>query len=107
MALPSIYEGLEEKVPDSLGDLHGPADGVVALPPHLAWSGLTEFDLSNFKLRLSMYKIVITAGQRADYEAYLNADHLVTDWPLLCKGLGRGYRQAWEKKLALAPEIPA
>ncbi|MFI7126522.1 hypothetical protein ACIBQ1_12580 [Nonomuraea sp. NPDC050153] len=51
MALPSIHEGLEEKVPDSLADLHGPVDGVAALPPHLAWSGLTEFDLSNVKLR--------------------------------------------------------
>ncbi|MEV4012920.1 hypothetical protein AB0J35_20675 [Nonomuraea angiospora] len=46
MALPSIYEGLEEKIPYSLDDLHGPAEGVVALPTHLAWSGLTEFDLS-------------------------------------------------------------
>jgi hypothetical protein len=101
MALPPLYEGLEDKVPDSLDDLHGPAEGVVALPNHLVWSGLTRFDLSNYRLRLSMYRIVITAGRRVDYETYLNADHLVTDWPLLRKGLGLAYRRAWEGKLPL------
>ncbi|TYB67203.1 hypothetical protein FXF51_15020 [Nonomuraea sp. PA05] len=101
MALPSFYEGLDEKVPESLGDLQGPADGVVALPPHLAWSGFTEFDLAKPMVRMEMYRTVITAGRRVDYEAYLNADHLVSDWPTLRRGLGPGYRHAWEKKLPL------
>ncbi|MGI5283344.1 hypothetical protein ACQEVF_08425 [Nonomuraea polychroma] len=107
MALPSRYEGLEEKVPDSLDDLHGPAEGVVPLPPHLAWSGLTEFDLSKPGIRMEMYRTVITTGRRVDYELYLNADHLVADWPMLRKGLGPGYRHAWEKKLPLRRESAA
>ncbi|MFI6738074.1 hypothetical protein ACIBI9_34560 [Nonomuraea sp. NPDC050451] len=107
MALPSIYEGLEEKVPDSLGDLHGPAEGVVALPMHLAWSGLTEFDLSKPGVRMEMYRTVITTGRRVDYETYLNADLLVGDWPVLRRGLGPGYRHVWEKKLSLPRETCA
>jgi hypothetical protein len=107
MALPSWYEGLHEKIPESLGDLRGPAEGVVALPPYLAWSGLTEFDLAKPMIRLSLYRLVITTGRRADYESYLNADHLVRDWPLLRKGLGSGYRCAWEKKLPLWRETAA
>ncbi|MDP4504651.1 hypothetical protein [Nonomuraea turcica] len=101
MPLPSWYEGLEDKIPDSLDDLQGPAEGVVALPQHLAWSGLTAFDLSKRGIRMEMYRTVITTGRRVDYEAYLNADHLVADWPVLRKGLGPGYRQAWENKLLL------
>ncbi|MGP3954647.1 hypothetical protein ACTWPT_01520 [Nonomuraea sp. 3N208] len=107
MALPPLYEGLEDKIPDSLDDLHGPAEGVVPLPNHLVWSGLTRFDLSNYRLRLSMYRIVITGGRRVDYETYLNADHLVKDWPLLSKGLGPAYRRAWERKLPLRRDTAA
>ncbi|WP_188190717.1 hypothetical protein [Nonomuraea sp. SYSU D8015] len=101
MTLPSWYEGLEDKIPDSLDDLRGPAEGVVALPPHLAWSGLTEFDVSKPGIRMEMYRTVITTGRRVDYESYLNADHLAADWPLLRRGLGPGYRDAWERKLPL------
>ncbi|MCK2221612.1 hypothetical protein MF672_048585 [Actinomadura sp. ATCC 31491] len=104
MALPPLHEGLADKVPDSLADLRGPAEGVVALPPWLAWSGLTEFDLSQFKIRMEMYRIVITTGRRVDYETYLNADLLMADWPLLRRGLGPAYRHAWENKLPLRRE---
>ena len=34
-------------VPDSLGELTGPASGVVELPTHLAWSGLRVYDLGD------------------------------------------------------------
>ncbi|GAA4910068.1 hypothetical protein HD597_008306 [Nonomuraea thailandensis] len=101
MALPSRYEGLDEKIPGSLGDLRGPAEGVVPLPPHLVWSGMTEFDLAEPMIRMSMYRIVITTGCRTDYETYLNAGHLRGDWALLRRGLGPAYRHAWEKKLPL------
>ncbi|QYC39317.1 hypothetical protein Nocox_08465 [Nonomuraea coxensis DSM 45129] len=104
MALPPLYEGLADKVPGSLADLRGPAEGVVALPPHLVWSGLTEFDLSDPRLRMTMYRIVITAGRRADYETYLNPGLLAADWPLLRRALGLGYRDAWERRLPLRGE---
>ena len=73
---------LEQRVPERLADLRGPADGTLALPLHLAWSGMTEFDLSKYKHRLSAYHIVVTEARRpADAERYLNADHLVEMWP--------------------------
>lgn len=98
-ALPSRWDGVEQRVPDSLADLRGPATGVVALPIHLAWSGLTEFDLVNPLLRMSLYRIVITGGGRADAESYLNAGLLVADWPTLRRGLGPSYRRAWESRI--------
>ncbi|GAA3099593.1 hypothetical protein GCM10017600_13970 [Streptosporangium carneum] len=97
--LPSRWDGVERRVPDSLADLRGPATGVVALPVRLGWSGLTEFDLTNPLLRMSLYRTVITGGVRADAESYLNAELLVADWPTLRRGLGPSYRRAWEDKL--------
>ncbi|UBU15234.1 hypothetical protein [Nonomuraea gerenzanensis] len=29
----------------------------------------------------------------------------VSDWPTLCRGLGPGYRHAWEKKLPLRKSV--
>ncbi|MEU9831181.1 hypothetical protein AB0D67_06515 [Streptosporangium sp. NPDC048047] len=98
--LPSRWEGVAHRVPDSLADLRGPATGVVSLPVHLAWSGLTEFDLGNRLLRMSLYRTVITGGGREDAEAYLNAGILLADWPLLRRGLGPSYRGAWEGKIS-------
>ncbi|MEV7006061.1 hypothetical protein [Streptosporangium sp. NPDC051022] len=97
--LPSRWDGVERRVPDSLADLRGPATGVVALPVHLGWSGLTEFDLANRPLRMSLYRTVITGGARDDAESYLNAEILLADWPLLRRGLGPSYRRAWESKI--------
>ncbi|GII01182.1 hypothetical protein [Planobispora takensis] len=98
--LPSRWEHVDRLIPDSLADLRGPGTGTVALPPHLAWSGQAEFDLANRRLRMSMYRTVITGGGRADAELYLNADILVADWPLLRRGLGPSYRRAWEDKIS-------
>ncbi|MFC4057512.1 hypothetical protein ACFOWE_04365 [Planomonospora corallina] len=96
---PSRWQDVDRRVPDSLADLRGPAAGVVALPIHLAWSGLTEFDLADPRLRMSLYRTVITGGGRADAETYLNGELLRTDWPVLRRGIGSAYRRAWEGKL--------
>ncbi|MEV8632870.1 hypothetical protein AB0395_14545 [Streptosporangium sp. NPDC051023] len=98
--LPSRWDGVERRVPNSLADLRGPATGVVTLPVHLGWSGLIEFDLANPLLRMSLYRTVITGGARADAESYLNADLLVADWPALRRGIGPSYRRAWESKIS-------
>lgn len=103
MTLPSRWEGVEDRVPDSLDDLHGPAEGTVALPLHLAWSGLREYNVSDPRLRMSMYRTVITGGGRSDAEAFLNAHHLAADWPLLRKGIGPSFRKAWERILREPP----
>src|SRR5262249_57068993 len=41
--LPSRLIGLEQRVPVSLADLHGPSRGGVVLPVRLAWSRPTEY----------------------------------------------------------------
>ncbi|RBQ15136.1 hypothetical protein DP939_36590 [Spongiactinospora rosea] len=103
--LPPRTTGLSGRVPPSLDALRGPSSGVVELPPHLAWSGLTRFDLADRRLRMSMYRTVITGGGRRDAETYLNAGLLAADWPLLRMGLGPGYRNAWESMMrGLGPD---
>lgn len=97
MTLPSRWEGVADRVPESLDDLRGPSSGVVALPLHLAWSGLREYDLDNPRLRRSMYQVVLAEGRRADVERYICADHLRGDWSNLRKLMGRPLRQAWEQ----------
>lgn len=98
--LPSRWEGVEKRVPERLEDLHGPADGRLALPLHLAWSGMREFDLSTYRHRLSAYHIVVVeAMRRQDAEEYLNADHLVEAWPDLRRLIHPRLRQAWESSL--------
>ncbi|MFI0422091.1 hypothetical protein [Spongiactinospora sp. 9N601] len=104
-ALPSRTSGLTRRVPPSPDALHGPSSGVVEPPPHLAWSGLTRFDLADRRLRMSMYRTVITGGGGQDAETYLNAGLLAADWPLLRIGLGPGYRNAWETMMrGLGPD---
>lgn len=94
--MPSRWENVEERVPGALDDLHGPAEGVVALPLHLAWSGLREYNVSDQRLRMSMYQVVLAEGRRSDVERYICAEHLRADWPSLRKLMGRQLRQAWE-----------
>lgn len=102
--LPSRWEGIEDRVPDSLDDLRGPADGTLTLPPELCWSGINRFDLGNYRHRLSAYRIVLTTGHRADAERLLHARHLVTDWRDQRRMLGPQYRRAWESRF---PELTA
>jgi hypothetical protein len=103
--LPPLWDGLADSLPACLHDLHGPSDGVVALPAHLAWSGPTEFDLGDARLRLSMYRIVITTGGRGDFERFLNESLLVKDWPRQRKMLGRAYREAWETRFPQLSDV--
>ncbi|MFG2551520.1 hypothetical protein [Streptomyces sp. NPDC048581] len=39
-------EKFRRRMPKSLDELRGPARGVVELPPHMAWSGMTSYDMS-------------------------------------------------------------
>jgi len=102
--LPSRWTNLDEKVPRRLADLRGPATGTISLPRHLVWSGLNDWDLSDIRLRLSMYRVVITTGRRIDAETFLHPDHLVNDWPIQRRLLGHRYCEAWERHL---PELAA
>ncbi|WP_327722820.1 hypothetical protein OG381_48630 (plasmid) [Streptomyces sp. NBC_00490] len=89
-----------EQLPDDLAELGGPTEGTASLPLHLAWSGLHTFDLSDEKLLLAMYRIVLLNGKHEDYVRYLDAAQLIAHWPVLRKMLGRGARTVWEARFA-------
>jgi hypothetical protein len=93
--------GQRGRLPASLDELHGPARGVVVLPRHLAWPGLREFDVSDDRLRRSLYGIVLTQGRRADVARFVNAGLLQQDWPLLRTSLDPRIRRGCERRLAL------
>lgn len=71
------------RLPRSLDDLAGPASGIVQLPRHVAWSGLTAFDVDEPKPRMSLYRVVLAEGQCEDLVACLNRELLVSQWPVL------------------------
>lgn len=98
--LPGRY-GLAARLPASLEDLHGPEQGVVVLPRHLAWPGLREIDLSDDRLRRSLYGIVLTQGRRNDMARFVNARLLRKDWPLLRTSLDPKVRKGCERRLRL------
>jgi len=89
------------RLPASLAELHGPAQGTVVLPRHLAWPGLREFDISDDRLRRSLYGIVLTQGRRMDVARFVNAQLLQQDWPLLRTSLDPKIRRGFERRLAL------
>ncbi|OQR61597.1 hypothetical protein B6E66_23420 [Streptomyces maremycinicus] len=99
-AATSRWAPAADELPDSRADLFGPAEDVVTLPLHLAWSGLRTFDLGDEKLLLGMYRIVLLNGRHEDYTHYLDASHLMASWPVLRKMIGRGVRTAWESRFA-------
>lgn len=84
------------RLPPTLDDLAGPAHGTVQLPLHVAWSGLTAFDLDEPKPRMSLYRVVLAEGQRDDLVAYLNRGLLIDQWPILRTWVSRHIRSVWE-----------
>ncbi|MFB6872098.1 transcriptional regulator [Streptomyces sp. NPDC056323] len=84
------------RLPAALSDLVGPEHGTVSLPLHLAWSGLTTFDLDQPRLRMSYYRIVLAEGQHDDLVQYLDRDLLVGLWPTLRTLVSRDVREVWE-----------
>ncbi|MFD9744029.1 transcriptional regulator [[Kitasatospora] papulosa] len=84
------------RLPAALSELAGPQRGPVRLPLHLAWSGLTTFDLDQLRLRISYYRIVLAEGQHDDLVQYLDRDLLVDLWPTLRTLVSRDAREVWE-----------
>lgn len=99
---PLLEERYRSRLPATLDDLAGPGHGTVQLPAHIAWSGLTAFDVSRPPLCASMYQVVLTEGLREDLGAYLNRGLLVSNWPMLRTVVGRVIRDVWE---AAFPEL--
>jgi hypothetical protein len=97
-----LEERYRGRLPETLDDLTGPRHGTVQLPAHIAWSGLTAFDVDRPPLCASMYQIVLTEGLREDVAAYLNRGLLIRYWPMLRTVVGRAIRDVWE---AAFPEL--
>jgi hypothetical protein len=97
-------EKFRRRLPESLDELHGPAQGVVELPLHVAWSGMTSYDLGKPRQRMGLYRTVLHEGLSDDLPLYLNQDLLLQLWPVLRALVGRTVRTVWEDTF---PELAA
>lgn len=88
------------RLPESLDELHGPTQGVVELPLHMAWSGMTSYDLGKPRQRMGLYRTVLHEGLHDDLPRYLNQDLLLQLWPVLRTLVGRTVRTVWEDAFA-------
>ncbi|MER6111451.1 hypothetical protein [Streptomyces hirsutus] len=101
-------EKFRRRLPESLDELRGPTQGVVDLPPHMAWSGMTSYDLGKPRQRMGLYRTVLHESLRDDLPRYLNQDLLLQLWPVLRTLVGRSVRSVWEDAFPqLAPHIRA
>jgi hypothetical protein len=104
MTLGDLLTGRGEiarRLPRKLEELHGPVQGVIVLPRHLSWPGMREFDVSDDRVRRSMYGVVLTQGRRNDVARFLNARLLVEDWPVIRASLDPKLRRWCERRFAL------
>ncbi|WP_326725928.1 hypothetical protein OHT59_04715 [Streptomyces sp. NBC_00243] len=85
------------RLPRTLVELGGPSRGVVDLPLHVVWSGVSSFSLERPKARMSLYRIVLAEGQRQDLIRFLNKDLLLAQWPVLRRLVSRHLREVWEE----------
>jgi hypothetical protein len=89
-------EKFRRRLPESLDQLRGPTQGVVDLPLHIAWSGMTSYDMGKPRQRMGLYRTVLHEGLRDDLPHYLNQDLLLQMWPVLRTLVGRTVRTVWE-----------
>ncbi|MFE6761716.1 hypothetical protein [Streptomyces sp. NPDC057689] len=89
-------EKFKSRLPETLDELHGPAHGVVQLPSHVAWSGMTSYDMSKPRQRMGLYRTVLHEGLRDDIAAYIDRELLLLMWPVLRTLVGRTVRSVWE-----------
>lgn len=84
-------------VPETLGELVGPQNGVIRLPSRLDWSEHAEFHLDNPAERNVMYERVIREATRVDdLRSYLNGEVLRKVWRSLF--LPGPVRRTWEER---------
>ena len=62
---------------------------------------MREFDVTDDRVRRSLYGIVLTQGRRNDLARFVNARLLRQDWPLLRASLDPKLRRWCERRLAL------
>lgn len=86
----------QARLPNSLDELRGPSHGVVRLPAHVAWSGLTQYDLDGARSCMTLYRTVLAEGQRDDLSGLLNRELLLSQWSFLRNLISRNIRDVWE-----------
>ena len=96
---PSRLTGVARRVSESLSLLEGPDHGQVSLAVRLAWSGPSDFDISDPGERLTLYRTLMDCGQREDIIVYVNADLLRRDWPRIRRLTARRIIFLWERRL--------
>ncbi|MFI1442132.1 hypothetical protein [Streptomyces fructofermentans] len=89
-------EKFQRRLPAALEDLRGPTTGVVELLAHVAWSGMTAYDLGKPRQRMGLCRTVLHEGLREDLALYLNHELLLDLWPTLRSLVGRTVRSVWE-----------
>ncbi|MGW3108274.1 hypothetical protein [Streptomyces sp. NPDC001100] len=89
-------EKFRRRLPESLDELRGPTHGVVELPLHVAWSGMTSYDMGNPRQRMGLYRTVLHEGLRDDLPRFLDQNLLLQMWPVLRTLVGRTVRTVWE-----------
>ncbi len=89
------------RLPGQIGDLRGPARGVVMLPMHLSWPGMRECDVTDDRTRRSMYGMLLSQGTRNDIVRFINPALLSQDWPLLADSLDPRLRRWCERQFEL------
>jgi hypothetical protein len=90
-------EKFRRRLPDSLAELQGPADGIVEPPATVVWSGLRAFDLGNERQRMSLYRTVLAEGMREDLCSLLDRDTLLQLWPTLRRLVSTTVCGVWEE----------
>ncbi|MFH9465890.1 transcriptional regulator [Streptomyces clavifer] len=95
------------RLPAALSELAGPEHGTVSPPRHLAWSGLTTFDLDQPRLRMSYYRIVLAEGRHDDLIRCLNPGLLISLWPTLRTLISRDVREHSFDELAHSTQAAA
>ena len=92
-----LRERYRNRVPRSLNMLTGPDHGIVQLPLHVAWSGITAFDAGQPRRCVTMYNIVLQEGRSNDITAYVNGRLLREYWPALHQLLPCVVSEVWEE----------
>ncbi|WP_456156756.1 hypothetical protein [Streptomyces mirabilis] len=83
--------------PTSLNELAGPKHRMVALPLHIAWSGLRILDPDRPRQRRSLYRTVLAEGMRDDLCRFLNKGILLELWPVLRKLINTAIKDVREE----------
>ena len=88
--------------PARLDELHGPASGLVQLPPWVYWGPNPTANLDVEGDAIRAYQATIQEGRTVDQVQILNRNLLVAIWPELA--MPTQVRQLWEGRF---PELRA